>query len=85
MKKLICSECKSEYGIPDSLYECAARSANVPFYCSYGHAQHFPREQGDIILERDYGGKAEIAEEEIVEEEHYEDNVIKLVINNEPE
>jgi hypothetical protein len=83
MKTLTCSECKSEYGIPDSLYECAARSEVVSFYCSYGHAQHFPREQGDRILVRNFSGTDDSIEE--IKEEHYEDNVIKLVINNEPE
>lgn len=40
-----CCTCKTNFFLPDALYEAAHCSEDIKFYCPYGHRLHFPQDQ----------------------------------------
>lgn len=36
-----CPMCQSPVWLPKELHDAAIKSSQVPFYCPYGHKQHF--------------------------------------------
>jgi len=61
-----CTECGTDFILPEALYTAAQNSDSIMFYCPYSHEMHFIA--GEVENE---------AEEEVAEEvAGYHDNVI---------
>lgn len=41
MSNAKCCKCKTDFDLPDALWEAAMRSDEISFWCPYGHEQHF--------------------------------------------
>jgi hypothetical protein len=54
--QITCYKCRCEYVLPDELYTAAKRSADIYFWCPYGHQAHYPEgetEADKLRRERD--------------------------------
>ena len=101
MIEVRCPECRCDFAIPNTLYECAGRSENVKFYCPYGHILGFGLEERKVImdwLQHKHEAQYDMPEgiedimgaQDMQAESEYQmgsniDNVIKLVVDNKDE
>lgn len=56
-----CCRCDTSFCLPEPLYDAAKKSADIWFYCPYGHKQHYPegpsvadklRQERDLLKQR---------------------------------
>lgn len=51
-----CWKCQTQFWLPDALHSAARASADISFFCPYGHSAHFPEgetEEDKLRRERD--------------------------------